>query len=99
MTYDITRNYHGGNTESVEANKRAGINKSRDRWRIVEFMVTRGRYGATCYEAEEALGMSHQTCSARFSDLKKDRVLSVNGIRRPTNTGCLAAVCVISVLL
>lgn len=105
---DITRNYHGGNPRSIAANPR-GMAKSRDRKRIVEFLYGCGTHGAICEEAETALGLKHQTCSARFSDLKKDRVIvcdtsdAENGIRRLhpigyrlTQSRSKADVCVLS---
>ncbi len=95
MTDDITHNYHGGNPESLEANRRTSRNKDRDRAWIVKFLMERAAHGATCYEAEVELGLLHQTCSARFSDLKKDHVIAPNGQRRPTDTGSPAAVCVL----
>jgi len=93
MSDDITRNYHGGNPQSVEANKRT--RKSQDRARVLQHIWSCGRSGCTCYEAEIALGMRHQTCSARFSDLKNDGVIIGTGQTRPTDTGSPAEVCVL----
>ena len=90
---DITRNYHRGNPQSTEANK--ATRKSQDRARIIEFLHGRGDYGATSYEARIALGMRHQTCSARFSDLKRAVAIIETGVLRPTDTGSKAAVCVL----
>ena len=50
MSEDITRNYHGGNPQSVEANKRT--RKSQDRARVLQHIWSCGRSGCTCYEAE-----------------------------------------------
>jgi hypothetical protein len=86
---DITRNYHRGNPRSKEANSRA--NKAKQRAAIIEFGVQRGTHGFTCDEAEVALGMSHQSCSARCSELKRDRVVLIFG-KRLTRTGCKADV-------
>jgi hypothetical protein len=90
---DITFNYHRGNHESMIANTRT--NKVRDRARIIAWLATQGLHGGTCYEARIELGMLHQTCSARFSELKKDKVIVPNGKQRLTNTGSPAAVCVL----
>jgi predicted transcriptional regulator len=90
---DITRNYHGGNPESEAANLRT--NKSRDRAAIIAEVASRGDRGATCSEIELATGLSHQTASARCSELKRDGVLVVSGERRPTQTGSMAAVLII----
>jgi len=87
---DITRNYHGGNKQSEEANRRT--RKHKDRARVVMHIWSCGTYGCTCYEAEQALGMRHQTCSARFSDLKNDGVIIGTGQTRPTDTGSPAEV-------
>ena len=48
--------------------------------------------GATCDEAELGLGISHQTCSARFNDLKKQGLIEASGKRRPTRSGRMANV-------
>ena len=66
-TEDICQNIHGGNPESVAAH--AVTQKQRDRQLVISSLYKRGRHGATCDELEVALGMSHQTCSARCSEL------------------------------
>jgi predicted transcriptional regulator len=90
---DITRNYHCGNPESEAANLRTM--KARDRARIIAHVILCGAGGATCSEIELATGLSHQTASARCSELKRDGVLVASGERRPTQTGSMAAVLVI----
>jgi hypothetical protein len=52
--------------------------------------------GLICEEAERLLGMRHQTCSARFSEMKRDGLLVVTGERRKTSTGCRADVLALS---
>ena len=53
--------------------------------------IARQPLGATCDEAEEALGLKHQTCSARFNDLMTTgRIISAG--KRPTRSGCNAMV-------
>lgn len=37
--------------------------------RVGRFISERGEHGATCQEVEEALGLSHQTASARLWEL------------------------------
>jgi hypothetical protein len=94
---DITRNYHGGHPLSEIANQTT--NKSRDALRIIRYVATCGARGSTSDQCEEAIGMQHQTCSARFSDLKKAGVLLLNGERRQTRRGrSPAGVCVLSQL-
>lgn len=48
--------------------------------------------GATCDEVERALGLSHQTASARITELLARGVLFDSGMRRPTVTGRTARV-------
>jgi hypothetical protein len=92
---DITRNYHGGNPQSEQANKRT--RKTVDRARVYQFVWSNNLYGATCYETEQATGMRHQTCSARFSDLKKDGIIIGTGRTRLTDTQSPAEVCVATI--
>ncbi len=81
MTGDITRNYHGGNKFSVAANPNAQA-KNRDSARIYKLLHSKGRSGATCQECEDELGMLHETCSARLTELKKDNFVVVIGKRQ-----------------
>lgn len=102
MQEDICRNNHGGNPESEAAN--VVTNKERDRGRVIEFISSRGLYGTTCDSLEQRLGISHQTASARCSDLLKDGIIMrkpVPGMpdkyeKRPTRTGKSAAVLVMA---
>jgi hypothetical protein len=89
MSDDITRNYHGGHPRSEEANMRT--RKTADMSRIVLLMKEHPR-GLICDEAEKLLGMRHQTCSARFSEMKRDGLLLPTGERRKTSTGSNADV-------
>ena len=52
--------------------------------------------GGTCEELSQALQMRYTTCSARCSELLKAGRIRKSGARRPTSTGCLAAVLVIA---
>ena len=78
---DICANNHGGNAESVEADKR--VNKSRLRYMILRYL---GMDDYTCEEMEFLTGLSHQTCSARFSELKRDGLIEPTK-RRKTRSG------------
>ena len=51
--------------------------------------------GMTCDEAEVALGLSHQTCSARFNELVGRSEIVDSGNRRPTRSGRKAIVYVV----
>jgi hypothetical protein len=98
-TPDICQNRHGGNAESQKAN--ATTNKSRDCRRVLEYLTEVGSRGATCDEMEVEMGMSHQSCSARCSDLLRDgaikrKPLGLGYERRVTRTGRSAAVLVLS---
>jgi hypothetical protein len=90
INFDICRNYHGGNKESVKANPETS-RKLRDQRRILDYIHKQQLCGATCDEVEVALGLSHQTASARISELKKNKALMKQGTR-PTRTGSGAGV-------
>ena len=96
MTTDITQNYHRGNPESRAAKQLSRHNAERDRARILRLAGVRGAAGLTCDEAERLLGLSHQTCSARFSELKRDKLLVPTQLRRPTRSGAQARVMIIA---
>lgn len=68
-----------------------------DRARILDYLRSRGIDGASCDETERALGMSHQTCSARFRDLSRPGVEEIvpSGEVRPTASGRRAMVWVV----
>ena len=83
---DITRNYHGGNHESVEANP-LDTDKTRMRLRILRLIRCTGPFGATSDEVEQATGISHQSCSARFTELKARGDLTDSGMKRKTRNG------------
>jgi len=85
---DICHNYHGGNAESVKANPNQQ-KKHLDRAKILNHISLHGP--KTCDEIEIDLGMSHQTASARCSELKRDEILEKIGTR-PTRSGRSAAV-------
>lgn len=72
---------------SREARARNRPQAPAQRTAILAFIRSRGVDGATCDEVEVALGMSHQTCSARFTDLKIARHIETLGELRPTRTG------------
>lgn len=82
---DVCANHHKGNGESIEAHKRTS--KARGRLRILQHLRT--VKDSTCDEAEKRLGMSHQTCSARFSDLKREGKIEPT-TKRKTRSGSTA---------
>jgi predicted transcriptional regulator len=91
---DITAKYHRGNSESIKAKELSLTNANRDRQRIIGLAQARGDAGITCDEAERLLGLSHQTCSARFSELKRDGILMATDQTRKTRSNASARVMV-----
>jgi len=87
--FDICANRHGGNAMSTTA--RGRTNAETDRLKVLAAIKSRGAQGATCDEIEVELGMSHQSCSARISELKARAKVRIVGTRK-TRTGCKAAV-------
>jgi hypothetical protein len=70
MKEDITQNFHKGNPRSIEAHESVREKKLKQQVRIMKHLFAQGSRGATCDETEIALNMPHQSCSARFSELK-----------------------------
>jgi hypothetical protein len=67
--------------------------------RVYAYIETRGEEGATTYEVEVGLGLSHQTTSARVWELRglnrksdKPAVIFDTGRRRKTGSGRKAVV-------
>ena len=88
---DITANYHRGNPESVQAHADTPPEtRERQRARVVNYIRDHGP--ATCDEVMAALDMTHQACSPRFTELRRDGVLVHTGERRNTRSGRPAAV-------
>lgn len=86
--FDICANRHRGNEQSIAANKAA--KKSTERQQILE-ILNFGNANLTCEDLEKVSGISHQSCSARISELKRDGLIVKIGTR-PTKSGCQAAV-------
>jgi hypothetical protein len=57
---------------------------------VLRHVISRG--DSTCDEAEIALDMRHQTCSAAFTRLKKSGAINDTGYRRLTSSGRSAIV-------
>lgn len=83
---DITANFHGGNKESVAAHDSIRPTKAQVRARVLSIIRSGGEAGATSDEAESWTGLSHQSCSARFTELKADGLIEPAG-RRLTRSG------------
>lgn len=79
---DITRNYHRGSYNSEQANAAIQPQKKSLCDQIESYIESCGKTGATCQEAERDLGIKHQTCSARFTELRKAQRIYWNGLKR-----------------
>lgn len=86
---DICRNYHKGHENSKAANRSIAVHKRAMHEKIIAH-ITRMN-GATCEEIEIALELSHQTASARCSELKAQGQIFEDG-KRPTKSGRNAAI-------
>ena len=61
--------------------------------KINDWLITQGpAFDFTCDEVEVALKLSHQSCSARFRDMKLAKTILPTGYRRQTRTGSYAAI-------
>ena len=87
---DICERNHKGNLQSIAAHDSIISNKKRALEKIFGYIDSRSD-GATCDEIELALNISHQTASARCSELKASGLIHSIGIR-PTRSGRGAAV-------
>jgi hypothetical protein len=88
--FDICERNHGGNENSRDAFRSVVGSAGELRRRVSDYIRSRGALGATCDEIEMALGISHQTASARCSELKKLGQIREIG-KRKTRTGRNAA--------
>ncbi len=87
---DVTARYHGGDEFSAEAFEQTPEQRRRrDRARIERSIREDGP--ATCEALEERLGLSHQTCSARISEMRRGGDLVEVG-RAATRSGRSARV-------
>lgn len=85
-TMDITSNYHAGNKASVLAYELTPEKiRGQHRYKIIEKINEVG--DATCSELEILLNLTHQTASARISELKRDEIIKETGKKRLTQSG------------
>lgn len=85
--------YNLGSDTSKEAAESMVPSASTIREWVLSYVRAQARFGGTtCDAAEVALKLTHQTCSARFNDLKKERLIFDSGKRTPTRSGRKAAV-------
>jgi hypothetical protein len=90
LSWDICENNHGGVKESVAAHESIAGSKVVMQGKILAWLHDVG--SGTCDAAELALGMSHQSCSARFSELSASGEIEDTGRRLPTRSGRSARV-------
>lgn len=86
---------HAGTDTSAAAAESMKTKAPLLRDRVLESIRARHSEGMTCDEAEVALGLSHQTCSARFNELVARSEIVDSGNRRPTRSGRKAIVYVV----
>jgi len=85
-TMDITANYHqGSETSKIAYLHTPSKVRSQHRQQIIEKIHEIG--DATCSELEVLLNLTHQTASARISELKRDEIIKETGNKRLTQSG------------
>jgi hypothetical protein len=82
---DICKRKHGGNPQSVQANRR--VQKERDRDTVLNLVAMAGPEGRTLDEVAAILDVAPNRISGRFTELKKDGKLIPTGCTRNTRTG------------
>jgi predicted transcriptional regulator len=87
---DICAARHGGNAESLAAHASLLPRLAQMQTDILAEIKRRGT--ATCDEVEGALGLAHQTASARIAELKRDSLIVPTGERRATRRGRAAMI-------
>ena len=93
MVSDITQNKHGGDPESIAANKR--VNKVLDRTVVLNLITDAGAQGLTLDEISERLDRPPNVISGRITELKERGLIAASDARRKTRTGSLAKVYVL----
>ena len=82
---DICRNYHGGNSESEDANEVVAPHKSIQRGNIFRVIRQHMPEGIHCEKIEGLLHMKHQSASARIAELRAAGVISIVGYTTTTS--------------
>ena len=83
---------HSDNDTSLAAAESMRPHVSRLARSVFTEIAACGEYGATCWEIEQRLSMSHQTASARIRELFLKGRITKSGKKRPTNSRRLAVV-------
>ena len=92
---------HSNDTTSKAAakTKKTKTRAAGDRIRVLSFIQRRGKNGATADEIQVALDMTHQSGSARVSELlNKYGEIKDSGRQRPTRSGSNATVYIVDEL-
>ena len=92
MTDHIGAPYAVGSDTSQEAAAEIVALTPTLRAKVLLHVLGQGEHGATCDEVEQALGLSHQTASARVHELAQLGDLVDSGHRRKTRSNRNAAV-------
>jgi len=88
---DITENYHGGAETSVSAHASTSAEHRAATCRRILDRIAIAPEGITADELEGNLGMLHQSCSARISELLAAGAIRHSG-KRKTRTGRMARI-------
>lgn len=91
-TIDICQRKHRGADTSAKAHERSKRKAPTDRANIYCEIRLAGKGGLTCAEIETRLALSHQSASARISELSRRGMIRDTKRRRPTSSGCMARV-------
>ncbi len=78
---DICENRHRGNQESQAAFQRIAGSLPAARQRCLGFIQSQGEHGATAQECADAFGIPIHRVSGRFSELKRDGLITKIGVR------------------
>ena len=93
-TYDLYGGTppHSDNDTSLAAAVDITPHVSRLASQVLDFIRSRGAFGATCWECEQETGLSHQTVSARCRELVLKNLICDSSQRRNTGSGRKAVV-------
>lgn len=84
---DLCAGRHGGAETSAEAYATTPKSaRTAQQAQVLGFIKARPA-GATCDEAEASLGISHQTCSARITELQARNLIRFGAEQRKTRAG------------
>lgn len=89
---DVTAAYHGNNARSMEAHQSVIPHKEAMQAAILGYISRQEGLGATCDEIESVMGYTHQSASARVTELKALGKIVDSGLKRKTRSGRNATV-------